>query len=430
VHRPNHSFIIKFKTSTNSINHYYTPNISGLSNSDERANSLHHFSYRRHPPVMPFYYNSHGKEAPNSFVAFVRRIYNPLGFQRGYNFPLWIIFGLGALGFCASRAMYLDYDGAYREAKIATGDWESQSHGFRRVGMIMHLACVMPIGFLLPFQFLPIIRYKFMLWHRVAGYILMLLLLVGNIGACLVSDTAMGGSLEVRALVYVVASMTIVSLLLAYINIKRLQIDQHRAWMLRAWFYAFIIVTQRLIQGSAIQIISNVGGFYMPMQCHTIDHILGQVGPNLAQVFYPQCADSPDTTVAVRANLYMVPNEQGIPRIHEIAAAIRVTFGMTLMLALLLHIFGMELYLHLTGAEAKRLRRASRERQLAKGWSKTWLTKENWGDMGEDDELDIKKGEASTYGGTVAKEVPSNDSSDGSLVQKPNTAAHESVAEP
>ena len=79
--------------------------------------------------------------------------------------------------------------------------------------------------------------------------------------------------------------MNIVSLLLAYINIKRLQIDQHRAWMLRAWVYAFIIVSQRLIQMPSQEIVSRMSVFYMPMKCHTIDHILSAVQPNLAQEF-------------------------------------------------------------------------------------------------------------------------------------------------
>lgn len=70
--------------------------------------------------IMPFYYHSHGKDTSNHFVAIVRRIYNPLGFYRGYNFPLWIIFGLGALGFSASRAMYLDYDNTYKMAKVCS----------------------------------------------------------------------------------------------------------------------------------------------------------------------------------------------------------------------------------------------------------------------------------------------------------------------
>lgn len=337
---------------------------------------------------MPFYYKSHGKAAPNKFVATVRRIYNPLGFQRGYNFPLWIIFGLGALGFCASRAMYLDYDHTYRDEKWATGDWETQSKGRGRVGLLMHLACVIPIGFLLPLQFLPVIRHKFMLYHRIAGYVLMLLLLAGNVGAILISDSAMGATIEMRLFVPVLAGMTIVSLVLAYLNIKRLQIDQHRAWMLRTWVYAFVIVSQRLMQLPTMDIISSMGSFYVPMKCHSIEHIMSLIQPGLAPLFYPECAENPSLVVAVLANNNPLPNEQGIPPLHQIGAAVQLTLMPTLILAIFLHVFGIELYLHLTGAEAKRLKKVSRERQLARGWNKagnaSWLTKETWGDMGDE----------------------------------------------
>lgn len=146
---------------------------------------------------MPFYYRSHGKKEPNRFVATVRRIYNPLGVQCGYNFPLWIIF---ALGFSASRAMYLDYDNTYKTAKLPIGeyevtltstfltwlflgDWEYQSHGRGRVGMLMHLAAVIPIGFLLPWQFLPIVRHKLMLFYCINGYLFIILLLICDTGA-------------------------------------------------------------------------------------------------------------------------------------------------------------------------------------------------------------------------------------------------------
>lgn len=349
---------------------------------------------------MPFYYQSHGKEPPNKFVAVARRIYNPLGFQRGYNFPLWVIFAGAALGFCASRAMYLDYDDTYKKEKWVTGDWEHQSHGRGRVGMLLHLACVIPIGFLLPWQFLPAIRHRFMLFHRLNGYVLMTLLVIGNVGANMIADKALGGSLDARILIVVLTVATTGSLLLAYINIKRLQIDQHRAWMLRAWSYAFVIITQRLIQLAAMEVVSRRGDFYVTMACHSVDAILSLVQPGLAPAFYPQCAGRPDATVAVLANKYAAPTAEGIPPLHEIGATAQVTFAPTGMLALMIHYFAVEMYLHLTGAEANRLKRVSRERQLQRGWSRagdaSWLTRETWGDM---DEFD--------YGDKKANGVPS-----------------------
>lgn len=339
---------------------------------------------------MPFYYQSHGKPAPNGFVALVRKIYNPLGFKRGYNFPLWFLTAFTALGFSAYRAKYLDYDNTYKNAKWAVGDWESQSHGRWRVGMIMHLAAVIPIGFLIPWQFLPVVRYKFMFLHRIIGYILIMLLMVCNAGAGMVMDRAMGGSLEVRAMMALLCIMTTVSVVLAYINIKRLQIDQHRAWMLRCWVYAFAIITIRVLQHPMYLVLERID-FYVTMRCHTIDHILELVKPGLAAVVDPQCRGAPDAVVAVLAKYKPDPLPQGIPAIHQIAAAVQAAFVTAGYMGVFAHAVGVEIYLHLTQAEAARLKRVSRERQLAKGWSRpgdaSWLTKETWGDA---DEFDYK----------------------------------------
>lgn len=364
---------------------------------------------------MPFYYKSHNKPAPNSFVARARQIYNPLGFQKGYNFPLWIIFAGAALGFCASRAMYLDYDGTYGPSKIVTGDWEYQQKGRWRVGLLMHLICVIPIGFLLPWQFLPVIRRKFMLFHRLNGYLLMTLLIVGNVGALIIVDKSLGGTMDLRVIIGFNAIFTTVALILAYINIKRLQIDQHRAWMLRAWVYAFIIITQRLIQMAAQEVITAENDFHMPMACHTVDFIFSVAQPGLAQLFYPQCAEDPNAFVAVLANPRPQPTPEGIPRLDQIGAAVQLTFAPTCVLALLIHAVGIEIYLQLTQAEANRLKRVSYEKQLARGWARpgdaSWLTKETWGDM---DEFDYGQRKAEAENAIKADQVASVDGGSGS----------------
>ncbi len=53
----------------------------------------------------------------------------------------------------------------------------------------------------------------------------------------MIARKAFGGTVATQALVGTLAIGTTVGLGLAYYNIKRLQIDQHRAWMLRTWFY-------------------------------------------------------------------------------------------------------------------------------------------------------------------------------------------------
>lgn len=202
----------------------------------------------------------------------------------------------------------------------------------------------------------------------------------------------MGGSLHVQTLVGLTGIVTTVSMVLAYINIKRLQLDQHRAWMLRGWVWAFMIVSLRIIQLPAMDIVSHLGTFYEPMACHSIDFILSLAAPDLASHFYPECDGHPDHVVAVKANKFAVPTEEGIPRLHEIGASVQVTFGTCCLVAIFLHAVGVEIYLHLTQGEANRLKRISRQRQLERGWNNpgdaSWLTKEALGDV---DEFDYKE---------------------------------------
>ena len=53
----------------------------------------------------------------------------------------------------------------------------------------------------------------------------------------MIARISFGGSLDTQLWVGVVAIAVMSSTVLAWVNIKRLQIDQHRKWMLRVWFY-------------------------------------------------------------------------------------------------------------------------------------------------------------------------------------------------
>lgn len=43
----------------------------------------------------------------NAFVARARKVYNPIGFSKGYNFILWFIFVGALFGFALARRMFL-----------------------------------------------------------------------------------------------------------------------------------------------------------------------------------------------------------------------------------------------------------------------------------------------------------------------------------
>jgi hypothetical protein len=111
------------------------------------------------------------------------------------------------------------------------------------------------------------------------------------------------------------------------------------------------------------------------------------VGPGFAAVLHPACAD-PSAVVAVLADSYPESTPEGLPRLDQIIAAAQVTFAMSGFMALTVHAFVVEVYLYLTQAEANRLKRVSRERQIARGWSVPgpragWLTAETLGDCVE-----------------------------------------------
>lgn len=227
-------------------------------------------------------------------------------------------------------------------------------------------------------QFIPQIRYKALLVHRINGYIIILLLLLANIGALMIARHSFGGEFETQVLVGLLAIITTFGAFMAYYNIKRLQIDQHRAWMLRTWFYAGSIVTLRIIMILSALIVSKNGGYYRAMPCDEVKFL--QDSQDSLAASYPQCLavnGTVDGYVAVPANFGS--------KAH-VASALNITFGTAGWLALTLHAVGVEVYLALTPRESERLRGVSYQRQLEAGFShpgSAGITVDRWGDAEE-----------------------------------------------
>ena len=103
--------------------------------------------------------------------------------------------------------------------------------------MMLHLFTILPAAFLVVFQFVPAIRHKLMLFHRLNGYTVIVLSTTANAGALMILPHAFGGDYNTRVWGAILVISTTAAYIMAYVNIKRLQIDQHRAWMMRAWAY-------------------------------------------------------------------------------------------------------------------------------------------------------------------------------------------------
>ena len=226
-------------------------------------------------------------------------------------------------------------------------------------------------------QFVPIIRHRFILLHRINGYIIIVLVLVSNAGALLIIRRSFGGTLPTQAGTGLLVILSTVSIGMAYYNIKCLQIEQHRAWMLRAMFYLGVIITTRIIMVIAAHVTTALGKYYVPMSCHEINFI--QRASASSNTVYPQCNMANMTTdgmVAVAASF-------GSDEKEQLQASLELNFGMAVWMAIFLHTVGVEIYLNLTPAEGDRLRRVSYERQLEAGKKNpgsAGLTVDRWGD--------------------------------------------------
>ena len=260
--------------------------------------------------------------------------------------------------------------------------------GRYRIGITLHLSTILPASLLAILQFTPVIRRKLLILHRINGYIVILLLLLSHIGALMIARHAFGGTLETQCLVGVLAIMTTTGSLLAYYNIKRLQIEEHRAWMLRTWFYAGSIITLRLIMILAALIITKFeggagdggGGYYRAASCDELAFTFADKSPNDVGAFernYPHCLLQNTTT-----NDHIAIHATFSENVAQIASSLSISFGMAGWLALLLHAVGVEIYLRLTPREHERLRKVSYRRQLEAGMERpgsAGLTVERWG---------------------------------------------------
>ncbi|KAH7018622.1 uncharacterized protein B0I36DRAFT_395574 [Microdochium trichocladiopsis] len=329
---------------------------------------------------------------PRSLAArldtYAAKIYRPIGFTKGYNFILWFMTTSGLLGFVLARLAYLNYDGIFcaplsahtnKNLHAGPGQCYFGLRGHTRVGLLMHLATILPAGLLVCVQFVPVVRHRWLLVHRLNGYVVILLSLVSTAAVFMIARDAMGGDPDTQMYIGVLGAVFLIALGLAWWNVKRLQIELHRKWMLRAWVYATSIITLRPIGILGAPILSRTGPYYIARPCKIIHDTLGN-NQGLVLQWYPSCHpwyDGADDELQV-----LVRADTG-GNLMERAAATLVLFAAAGWLALTMHAIAVEVYLHLTPAEHERLRNVSYQRQVEAGMKnpgRAGLTADRLGD--------------------------------------------------
>ena len=113
--------------------------------------------------------------------------------------------------------------------------------------MKLHLYCILPASLLVCLQFVPIIRYRLILFHRMNGYVVIILSLVSSAGTIIICRRAFGGDFATQTWAGATVILTTIGYIMAWINIKLLQIDQHRAWMMRTWVWVSCLLLYKIV---------------------------------------------------------------------------------------------------------------------------------------------------------------------------------------
>lgn len=244
--------------------------------------------------------------------------------------------------------------------RLAPGEWYWLRQPFYKFGIILHLATILPCGFLAVFQFVPAIRYKYMSIHRLNGFVVYTLLGLGMVGALMIGRRAMGGAPASQAAVMVMAALSATSACLAWYNIRfRRRIDLHRRWNIRTAFYVGSAITERIFfNGLAFILATQSEKQYSVWTCDELQFLIGNRTDVLQR--YPSCIHSTVTPVAA-----------SLRTAEGVGTALRIAFGASTWLAIALHAVLAEVYLQMTWAESERLEQVSKAKEAARARAAT-----------------------------------------------------------
>jgi len=182
-----------------------------------------------------------------------------LGFRDKYSLLNCFIWGGALVGYCLARSPTMN------PAKIANllvpGEWFWFAHPVYKINLFIHIYLTTIGGIGAVLQFLPAIRRRNVIIHRLNGYGVLFCLIVGNICGAIVGRRSFGGELNVQSAYYILGIMVVYAGLMGAYNVKK-DTRRHRKWMLRMVVYFATIVTARLILLAAAQIVTVIGTYF------------------------------------------------------------------------------------------------------------------------------------------------------------------------
>ncbi|KAJ7119483.1 hypothetical protein C8R44DRAFT_624333 [Mycena epipterygia] len=182
-----------------------------------------------------------------------------LGFRDKYSLLNCFIWGGALVGYCLARSVTMN------PGKIANllvpGEWFWFSHPLYKINLFIHIYLTTIGGIGAVLQFLPAIRRRNVIIHRLNGYGVLFCLIVGNICGAIVGRRSFGGELNVQSAYYILGIMVVYAGFMGAYNVKK-DTRRHRKWMLRMVVYFATIITARLIMLAASEIVTIIGTYY------------------------------------------------------------------------------------------------------------------------------------------------------------------------
>ncbi|CAE6477511.1 hypothetical protein ACGC1H_007639 [Rhizoctonia solani] len=279
-----------------------------------------------------------------------------LGFEKRFSLGLFVFFGGAIVGYSLAKSPSLSFKESLNQLFPGEGFWFEQN--FWKINLMIHIFASLPASFFSVFCFLPISWKRWPRFHGILGYIVSILLVISCVCGGIIGRRGQGGDLNTQSAFYMLASGAAGSVVLGCTTARRGELDAHREWMIRAWFYNGALVTTKVTALLSAQVITAINTYYSLWMCSEIGYVL-KSADTLTQTF-PQCATS--RALSNPNNVYVAVHASWKEDQLGQGSAIRASYGMALWIAMILHAVGVELYLRLTLSESKKLRELSERR--------------------------------------------------------------------
>ncbi|QRV72653.1 hypothetical protein RhiJN_00667 [Ceratobasidium sp. AG-Ba] len=244
-------------------------------------------------------------DSPGRIRRVYRRVSSNLGFKERFSLSFFILFGGALFGFCMSRLLMLAPSNVV--TKTVPGEWYWYRQALYKPNIFMHIYMSIVGGTLAIFQFIPAIRRRKIILHRINGYIVFFTLIPGSVAGSIVARRAFGGDLNSEAAYYTLGFMIGPAGMLG-IYFARVNVALHREWMLRTMSYSGSVITARIITLMARAIISAIGTYHAMWRCDEITFLIQD--SSVIKESFPVCVNATRpkrTFVPVHASIHEDP---------------------------------------------------------------------------------------------------------------------------